>query len=277
MPFWSFGFHQSRWGYRTSKDLLQVAENYTLNNLPLDTIWSDIDYMDLYQDFTVDLNRFNLSDFQTLKLQKLHYVPILDIGIAVGNNSAYNTGIEKNVFIKSAVTGRPLVNWVWPGLAVFPDFNHPNASEYWGELVEKLHDQLNFDGLWLDMNEPSGFFNGEILIYELLQPLFKGDFSIIKRWLNIPILSGFLPYYPGDSKLNTRTISQDAIHENHGAFIDQNNSLTEIDYHSLNGFTEAKVTYDALKQRCGHKLPFIIARSTAVGGGSFTSHWTVPL
>ncbi len=45
-PFWSFGFHQSRWGYESVETLKEVIGNYKTYGLPLDTIWSDIDYMD---------------------------------------------------------------------------------------------------------------------------------------------------------------------------------------------------------------------------------------
>lgn len=45
-PFWSLGFHQSRWGYDSVDALTEVISNYEANDLPLDTIWSDIDYMD---------------------------------------------------------------------------------------------------------------------------------------------------------------------------------------------------------------------------------------
>lgn len=44
-PFWSLGFHQSRWGYQNITYLTEVIENYKKYNIPLDGIWSDIDYM----------------------------------------------------------------------------------------------------------------------------------------------------------------------------------------------------------------------------------------
>ena len=44
-PFWSLGFHQSRWGYHNVSMLENVIQNYEANGIPLDTIWSDIDYL----------------------------------------------------------------------------------------------------------------------------------------------------------------------------------------------------------------------------------------
>ena len=53
-PFWGLGSHQCRWGYKDVGYLEKVIENYEKNELPLDTIWSDIDYMVDYEDFTID-------------------------------------------------------------------------------------------------------------------------------------------------------------------------------------------------------------------------------
>lgn len=37
--------HQCRWGYKNSSMLKDVIKGYENNDIPLDTIWSDIDYM----------------------------------------------------------------------------------------------------------------------------------------------------------------------------------------------------------------------------------------
>ena len=57
-PFWAMGHHQCRWGYKNIQDLTQVLANYSLHNLPLDVIWSDIDYMSDYVDFTINTTAF---------------------------------------------------------------------------------------------------------------------------------------------------------------------------------------------------------------------------
>ncbi len=191
----------------------------------------------------------------------MKYVVILDIGIAARNESKpFVEGIRKDVFIKSAVTNKTLYNWVWPGLAVFPDFNSKDVFKYWGDNIQDLKDKIDFDGIWLDMNEPAAFLDGE-----------RSALGI--RRVNMTNFN--LPYLPGNSSLERKTISADALHKNRGFFIDQEAKLTELEYHALNGFTETIVTHQALKTRLSHRLPFIISRSTFVGQGAYSGHWTV--
>ena len=47
-----------------------------------------------YQDFTIDKNRYDLNDFKEVKsTENIRFVPIIDGGIALGNNSAHNQGL----------------------------------------------------------------------------------------------------------------------------------------------------------------------------------------
>ena len=47
------GYHQCRWGYHTVDVLTDVLNKFKENDLPIDTIWSDLDYMDKKMIFTV--------------------------------------------------------------------------------------------------------------------------------------------------------------------------------------------------------------------------------
>jgi hypothetical protein len=49
VPHWSLGYHQCKWGYRTLGALQEVVEGYRQAGVPLEVIWSDIDYMDRYR------------------------------------------------------------------------------------------------------------------------------------------------------------------------------------------------------------------------------------
>jgi len=40
-------------------------------------------------------------------------------------------------------------NKVWPGQAVYPDFTHPNSTQWWTQMAAEFHQKVPFDGMWL--------------------------------------------------------------------------------------------------------------------------------
>lgn len=65
-------------------------------------------------------------------------------------------GEELDIFVKGVDGERYAQKAFWSRWAVFVDFFHPDAAWYWQEQLATFHKYvLPFDGLWLDMNEPS--------------------------------------------------------------------------------------------------------------------------
>ncbi|CAG7717643.1 unnamed protein product, partial [Allacma fusca] len=51
---------------------------------------------------------------------------------------------------------------VWNRVSTaWPDFSHPNVTHYWMTQIDKFRNKVPIDGAWIDMNEPSNFWDGE--------------------------------------------------------------------------------------------------------------------
>ena len=137
------------------------------NVLSIPHQWNDIDAMSQRKDFSFDSKTFSLLPEFVKHLHSLNmkYVPMFDPAIQLATSDPkyrpFHLGLDLNVFVKNS-SDQLFIGKVWPGLTVWPDFLHPNASSYWTTLFKQFHDRLAFDGSWLDMNDPSNFFDGAI-------------------------------------------------------------------------------------------------------------------
>lgn len=91
------GFHQSRYGYKNIDELETVMAKYEAINFPVESIWSDIDHMDGYKDFTLHPEHYPEEKLRSF-VQGLHdkdqkFIMILDPGI---QNSDLNHMIIKS-------------------------------------------------------------------------------------------------------------------------------------------------------------------------------------
>lgn len=159
-PRWAFGYGQSRWSYNTADEVREVAAEYKKRNIPIDSIYLDIDYMERYKDFTI--NRDTFADFEDLveemKEQNIHLVPIIDGGVKKEDGyDVYEEGKEKGYFCKDE-DGEDFVIGVWPGKCCFPDMLNDEAREWFGNKYRILIDK-GIDGFWNDMNEPAIFYS----------------------------------------------------------------------------------------------------------------------
>ncbi|KAH7082944.1 glycosyl hydrolases family 31-domain-containing protein [Paraphoma chrysanthemicola] len=163
-PYWSLGFHQCRFGYWDVNMVAEVVGNYSTAGIPLEVMWTDIDYMHLREDFTTDPERFPIPKMRelvtTLHQRDQRYVVILDPGIhAVGNYAPYQKGVDLDVFLKGA-DGTDISGIQWPGESVWPDWFAPKTQEWWTGEIESFFSKdtgIDVDGLWVDMNEASNF------------------------------------------------------------------------------------------------------------------------
>jgi len=155
-PRWALGYHQSRWGYKSSTDVREVLHGYASEALPLSALHLDIDYMDGYRVFTVDSSRF--GDLPALASEAadraVRIVTILDPGVKIDRSfDLFREGEALGHFCTDP-DGRLAQGVVWPGRSAFPDFTNPRARAWWAEQYERLTGR-GVSGIWHDMNEPA--------------------------------------------------------------------------------------------------------------------------
>ena len=155
---WTLGYQQCRWSYDTEERVMEIAENFRKRDIPCDTIYLDIDYMDGYRVFTWNNKRFKNPEYMIKKLKDMGFkvVTIIDPGVKVDKNyEIYNEGLESNYFATDK-NGITYVNEVWPGDSVYPDFINSDVRKWWASKVNIMMD-YGISGIWNDMNEPASF------------------------------------------------------------------------------------------------------------------------
>ena len=265
-PFWGLGWHQCRWGYKNTGILKDVRQNYLKNDIPLDALWTDIDMMEQRRNFILNRNFDDMPDFiKYLHEQGQHFIALVDYGIPKKYyDPYYEYGEKKNAFLYSNFTKEFLIADVWPGESVFPDFFVKQGIDLWNKGLNDYESKLDFDGMWIDMNEPAqiGGHRGDLA--EIIH-----DSSKISREKNIYL---DIPYLPGEGKLHTslshNTISVNAYSQKNDP---KNNFYTMYNVKSLISKIQVKITNEFL--RSVNKRPFIVSRANTIGHGKYGFHW----
>ena len=246
-PLWAFGYGQSRWGYKTERDIRRVADRHREAGLPLDYICMDIDYMDRYIDFTVNRRRFpDLAGLSSeLKERGIRLVPIVDAGIKIEpGNSVYDEGVRGGFFCKNR-EGADFQAEVWPGMTHFPDLLRAEVRSWFGSQY-RFYVERGLEGFWNDMNEPA-IFSTEYRA--------KGTKPDVER---------------GDPDQPERHIAdfKDFFHR-----LDDGRTLSNYQVHNLFGAMMTRASGEGLEKLLDRRY-LLFSRSSYIGAHRYGGIWT---
>ncbi len=260
-PKWGLGYFQSRWGYQTEEDVKKVYETFKEEEIPLDGIYLDLDYMEDFKDFTLSEERFpNFKKMaHEMKEEGVRLIPIIDAGVKIEEGyHVYEEGIKGDHFVKDA-EGKPYVAAVWPGKVHFPDFLKEETQKWFGDQYKILTD-AGIEGVWNDMNEPAIFYD-ETSLQEGVEAaiLAQGGnlnvnafFSLRDKFMNI---GNKLEYY------------RRFFHEI------GDRRLTNEEVHNLYGYMMTKSASLGLRKHLG-KRHVLISRASSIGMHRYGGLWT---
>ena len=287
-PYWAYGFQLSRWGYPDLATVRELVQRNTALGIPFESQYVDIDYMERFMDFTTGENFAGLGDFAKeledigMKLILIFDPAICTIPYGATNKSysAWEEGEKQDIFIKlndDFMKDKILTGMVWPGLegndpatgepyppkscpVAWPDFWKPEATKWWEDELKKYYQEVRYDAIWIDMNEPSNFMDGS----------YDGCANGENKYETPP----FIPKLAQDSNdMRNKTICMTATeHVPHHKTGEPQKTL-HYDSHSLYGHRFSQATAEAAEKLYGDKRSWVITRSNFLGTGRYTGHW----
>lgn len=177
-------------------------------------------------------------------------------------------GVKEDIFLKNQ-RGENYLGQVWPGPVYYPDFLNPKGVKWWTNEVQMFHDQLPFDGMWIDMNEVSNFCTGTYCKWN--GTIVTDMAHITECYLHCE--DSHTKYDHPAFRLNHVGTYEVLANKTAGMTVRHYDGTIEYNAHSLYGIAESAATKLALTA-VRKKRPFLLSRSTFVGSGAYGAHWT---
>lgn len=136
--------------------------------------------------------------------------------------------------------------------ATFVDFTSPDAAKSWEQSCRSLLETIGFDGLLLDLNEPT-------YPYEVNR---TRSGCAENKWNSPPYVVG-QRFGKGRGGMFDDSVCGDA----------KQSADIHYNLHNLYGYHHSEATWKSLVNLSSGRRPVILSRATFSGSGSFGGHW----
>lgn len=163
MPYWTFGYWQSKERYKSQEETIGVVEKYRKLNVPIDGIIQDWQYWgDNYHWNAMEFLNPKFHDPQKMvdRIHDLNAHIIISCWASFGPETKPYEELKNKGMLLDFLTWPVDIYGGWPpkydelsGVKVY-DAYHPEARDIYWEYLNKGVFSLGMDGWWLDSSEP---------------------------------------------------------------------------------------------------------------------------
>ncbi|PWN41673.1 alpha-glucosidase II precursor [Ceraceosorus guamensis] len=164
--YFAMGYHQSRWNYLTTQDVLDVSKEFSDQDIPMDVMWLDIEYSKDHMYMIWDDLNFPDPErmISGLDAEGRKLVIIVDPHFKRTNDYyVYKESKALDILVKTPDGKGEYEGWCWSGSASWIDAFNPKSWDWWSGLfrlkLKKLRANARNVHIWNDMQEPA-IFNG---------------------------------------------------------------------------------------------------------------------
>lgn len=156
-PLWSFGYLQSKFGYRTQEEVLELAQTFRKKGIPCDSIILDLYWFKRMGDLAFDREAFPNPEEMIRSLREMGFHVIVIEEPYLLTDSRLFAEADRLKLLAKRTDGTSYILPFFPGISALVDFTDPLAKQWWADQHIPLM-KMGIEGWWTDLNEPEAHY-----------------------------------------------------------------------------------------------------------------------
>ncbi|MBP7828410.1 MAG: DUF4968 domain-containing protein [Kiritimatiellae bacterium] len=166
LPKWGLGHHLSRFSYDNQAWVEYIANQATVEDIPLDAVYLDLDYMDANADGNIGDGQIRQLAFNSryadpagmvnyCNARGVKVVPLIEPWLQPGDTAHYTDANNNMHFIKDN-GGSTVTRNIYTGAVSWFDYSSTPMNTWWQTRIVSWYNSIAFSGIWNDLTEPEG-------------------------------------------------------------------------------------------------------------------------